>query len=111
MMTKTLASCSVVAMVVAIAMASTSAQERAVFTLATAGRQVVNAEGENVPPMTGAPFTADATTEFTQTLSDGNRIEQRFSTSIARDSRGRTRREQQMALVGPLTVLREGAGF
>jgi hypothetical protein len=97
-------------MVAAIAVAATSAQERAVFTLATAGWQVGNAEGENVPPITGAPFTADATTEFTQTLPDGNRIEQRFSTSIARDGRGRTRREQQMALVGPLTVLRLTTG-
>jgi len=60
---------------------------------------------ENVPPIAGAPFTADATTEFTQVLVDGNRIEQHYSTSIARDSRGRTRREQEMALVGPLTVL------
>ena len=61
---------------------------------------------ENVPPITGAPFTADATTEFTQVLADGNRIEQRYSTSIARDGRGRTRRDQQMALVGPLVALR-----
>jgi hypothetical protein len=60
---------------------------------------------ENVPPITGAPFTADATTEFTQILADGNRIEQRYSTSVARDGRGRTRREQEMALVGPLAVL------
>jgi hypothetical protein len=60
---------------------------------------------ENVPPITGAPFTADATTEFTQVLADGNRIEQRYSTSVARDGRGRTRREQEMALVGPLAVL------
>jgi len=109
-MTKTRAGWWVVATIAAIAVAATSAQERAVFTLATAGWQVGNADGENVPPITGAPFSADATTEFTQTLSDGNRIEQRFSTSIARDNRGRTRREQQMALVGPLTVLRLTTG-
>jgi len=60
---------------------------------------------ENVPPIAGAPFTADATTEFTQVLADGNRIEQRYSTSVARDGRGRTRREQELALVGPLAVL------
>ena len=65
---------------------------------------------ENVPAITGAPFTADATTEFTQALADGNRIEQRYSTSIARDGRGRTRREQEMALVGALTVLRSKIG-
>ena len=39
---------------------------------------------ENVPAIAGAPFTADATTEFTQLLSDGNRIERRFTTSLAR---------------------------
>jgi len=61
---------------------------------------------EKVPAITGAPSTADATTEFTQMLADGNRIERRYSTTIARDSQGRTRREQQMALVGPLAVLR-----
>ena len=105
-MTTTRAGWWLIGMVVAIAVASTSAQERAVFTVTTAGLQVENVDGENVPPLAGAPFTAEATTEFTQTLSDGNRIEQHFSTSIARDSRGRTRREQQMALVGPLTVLR-----
>lgn len=42
-----------------------------------------------------APYTAEAVTEMTQTLADGNRIEQRTSATIARDSRGRTRREQQ----------------
>ena len=80
---------------------SLAAQERKVVRW-----EVGSAEStENVPQITGAPFTADATTEFTQVLSDGNRIEQRYSTSIARDGRGRTRREQEMALVGPLTVL------
>ncbi len=51
-----------------------------------------------------APFTADAVTEFVQTLSDGNRIERNFRASIARDSRGRTRREEQIALLGPLSA-------
>src|SRR5689334_23325798 len=93
-------------MAVACAVATVAAQDRAVFQLATPGFRVANLEtGENVPPITGAPFTADASTEFTQTLSDGNRIEQRFSTAIARDGRGRTRREQEMAFVGPLAAL------
>ena len=60
---------------------------------------------ENVPAIAGAPFTADATTEFTQMLSDGNRIERRFSTSLARDGKGRTRSEQDVAMLGPLVVL------
>jgi hypothetical protein len=48
-----------------------------------------------------APFSADAITEFTQILGDGNRIERRYVSSVARDSRGRTRREEEIALVGP----------
>ena len=41
-----------------------------------------------------APFSADAVTEVTQVLADGNRIEQKRSSSIARNSAGHTRREQ-----------------
>jgi hypothetical protein len=59
---------------------------------------------EEEPVVKGKPFTAEAVTEFTQTLADGNRIERRFSTTLWRDSQGRTRREQQIALVGPLSV-------
>jgi hypothetical protein len=47
-----------------------------------------------------APYTADAVTEMTQVLADGNRIEQRTSATVARDSQGRTRREQQGIAVG-----------
>lgn len=98
----------VVLAAVTLAAASLDAQNREEFKFATGGVQIGNVEsGEEVPPITGAPFTADATTEFTQTLSDGNRIEQRFSTSIARDNQGRTRRDQQMAFVGPLAVLQQ----
>jgi hypothetical protein len=52
-----------------------------------------------------APFTADAVTEFTQVLGDGNRIERTFTSSIARDSSGRTRREQEVAMLGALATL------
>ena len=62
-----------------------------------------------MPAIADAPFTADATTEFTQVLPDGNRIEQRFTTSLARDGRGRTRSEQDVAMLGPLVVLQKGA--
>jgi len=41
-----------------------------------------------------APFSADAVTEVTQVLADGNRIEQKRSSSIARNGAGHTRREQ-----------------
>jgi hypothetical protein len=76
-----------------------------------AGTEIVNVEPmENVPAIAGAAFTADATTEFTQMLSDGNRIERRFSTSLARDGKGRTRSEQEVAMLGPLVVLQNGKG-
>ena len=52
--------------------------------------------------VTDAPFTADAVTEITQTLADGNRIERSLNSFIARDSRGRVRREEKIALIGPL---------
>jgi hypothetical protein len=50
----------------------------------------------------GAPYQADAVTEFVQTLADGNRIVRRASGTVARDSEGRTRREHSLAVVGPL---------
>ena len=81
----------------------------AVFHAGTA--EIVNVEQENVPAIAGAPFTAEATTEFTQMLSDGNRIEKRFSTSLARDGRGRTRSEQDVAMLGPLVVLQKGMNW
>jgi hypothetical protein len=80
-----------------------------VFRLGTA--EIINVEMENVPAVAGSPFTADATTEFTQMLSDGNRIERRFSTSLARDGRGRTRSEQDVAMLGPLVVLQKGKNW
>src|ERR1051326_1162785 len=46
--------------------------------------------------VTGAPYTATATTETTQVLSDGNRIVNKSTASLARDSQGRTRREETM---------------
>jgi hypothetical protein len=55
----------------------------------------------------GAPFTAEAVTEFTQILSDGNRIERYYRTTIARDGWGRTRREHEIALLGPLAQLND----
>jgi hypothetical protein len=66
--------------------------------------EILNVEPENIPPITNAPFTAEATTEFTQTLSDGNRIERKYTTSLARDGRGRSRREQDVAILNPVVV-------
>lgn len=49
----------------------------------------------------GAPYSADAVTVTTQTLADGNRIVRRSTGSVARDSEGRTRREQRIEGLGP----------
>src|SRR5262245_35932055 len=55
----------------------------------------------------GAPYQAEAVNEFVQTLPDGNRIVRRSSSTVARDSEGRTRREHGLAAIGP--VLAGGA--
>ncbi len=49
----------------------------------------------------GAPYSAQAVTESTQTLSDGNRIVNTRTAAVYRDSEGRTRREQSMMPIGP----------
>jgi hypothetical protein len=46
------------------------------------------------PVVTGAPFSADATTSVVQTLGDGTRIEQKSMAKYYRDGTGRVRREQ-----------------
>jgi hypothetical protein len=43
--------------------------------------------------VTGAPYSAEAVTEFAQALADGNRIVRRSSAHVYRDAAGRTRRE------------------
>jgi len=52
----------------------------------------------------GAPYSAQAVTEMTQTLGDGNRIVNKSSASIYRDSEGRTRREQTLRAIGPFAT-------
>ncbi|HKW99038.1 MAG TPA: hypothetical protein VJN43_14960 [Bryobacteraceae bacterium] len=52
-------------------------------------------------PVKGAPYMADAVTETTQTLADGNHISRKSTSTIYRDSEGRTRREETMAAIGP----------
>lgn len=49
----------------------------------------------------GAPYSAEATTESTQVLADGNRITHKNTTMLYRDSQGRSRREENMSAVGP----------
>ena len=48
----------------------------------------------------GAPYSAEAVTETIQTLSDGNRIVNRITSMLYRDSEGRTRREQSLKGLG-----------
>src|SRR5262249_8635025 len=50
--------------------------------------------------VTGAPYSAQAITEITQTLADGNRIVRKVTASVYRDSAGRVRRDQVLAAVG-----------
>ncbi len=52
-------------------------------------------------PVEQAPYSAEIVTEVTQEFADGNRIERRTTSSVARDGRGRVRREQQLAAIGP----------
>jgi hypothetical protein len=52
----------------------------------------------------GAPYSAVASTETTQVLSDGNQISHKMTSNIYRDSQGRTRREENFPDVGPLVI-------
>jgi hypothetical protein len=53
-------------------------------------------------PVAGAPYSAEAVTEVVQTLADGNRIVRGSRAQISRDGEGRTRREEGLAMFGPL---------
>ena len=55
-------------------------------------------------PVTGAPYSATAVTETTQVLADGNRIVNKMESQVARDSQGRTRRQEMMSNLGPLAT-------
>jgi len=54
----------------------------------------------------GAPYSAQAVTQFTQTLADGNHIQRTTTASVARDSEGRTRTDRSVDAIGRL----DGAG-
>ena len=53
--------------------------------------------GETV---TGAPYSAEAVTAVAQTLADGNRISRESKAAVYRDTAGRTRREEGLAIIG-----------
>ena len=80
----------------------------AVYVAGGEGFKITESAPIEVTPVKNAPFAAQAVTEFTQTLEDGNRIERRYQSSVARDSRGRTRREEEIALIGPLASANGG---
>jgi len=64
--------------------------------------------------VTGAPFTAVAVSETTQTLSDGNHISRKTLTNLYRDSQGRFRKDVTLpanAGIGPLAVSGQAKSF
>jgi hypothetical protein len=65
----------------------------------TGGVQVVGAQPINGGSVKGAPYSAEAVTETTQTLADGNRIVNRQSSMQYRDGMGRERHEQTLMMV------------
>lgn len=69
--------------------------EPAVRTFEFVGGQLVGGD-----PVKGAPYSAEAVTETTQTLADGNRIVRRSSSVLYRDSEGRERREESFNKLG-----------
>jgi hypothetical protein len=66
------------------------------------GFQFVSGEpGISMQIVKGVPFSLEATIQSVQTLSDGNRIVHSQTLHLYRDSKGRTRREETLAAIGP----------
>jgi hypothetical protein len=63
------------------------------------GGQLVGGE-----PIKGAPYSAEAVNQTTQTLADGSHIVNSTSSMIYRDSEGRERREESIGKVGNLSA-------
>ncbi len=57
-------------------------------------------ERMSLRPRTGAPYSAETTTETVQTLADGNRIVNKQTSRMYRDSEGRTRMENNFGPTG-----------
>jgi hypothetical protein len=57
--------------------------------------------------LAGAPYSAQVTSEFLQTLGDGNKIERKNTTMVYRDGQGRTRREQSLPAIGSYSASSE----
>jgi hypothetical protein len=52
--------------------------------------------------VTGSPFSAQIVSTSTQTLQDGSHINRNLNATVARDSQGRTYRQQTMDSIGPV---------
>jgi hypothetical protein len=61
--------------------------------------------------VTGAPLSAVAVSETTQTLSDGNQISRTTRANLFRDSQGRFRKEVTLSGFGPLTASGQPKSF
>ena len=119
MMMKTTLGCAMVLAAAAMAAGQTAPQteEREVRVMQKVTGEGGTASAESVPLavvrfvstefagrdrlVKGAPYSAEAVTETTQTLADGNRIVNKSSALVYRDSDGRTRREQALSHIGP----------
>jgi hypothetical protein len=60
----------------------------------------MHVDAMDAAPVTGAPFCATITTEHTQRFADGNRIHTTDTSTMCRDSEGRTRRDSGLNLLG-----------
>jgi hypothetical protein len=57
----------------------------------------------------GAPFSATYSSQSTQVLADGNRIQHSTTGTIARDSQGRTHRDMTLPAIGPFAASGQSA--
>jgi hypothetical protein len=64
--------------------------------------ELMGFEGLHGKVVTGAPFSANASTETTQNLQDGTVIHRTTSSTLYRDSEGRSRHETTLSGFGPL---------
>jgi len=98
----TLAIAMLAAVVLAQAAPETSAPEtRGVSIRAKGPMMTFHLETDmDAAPVKGAPFCANVTTEHNQPFADGNRIHSSDSSTLCRDSEGRTRREAGLNLMG-----------
>src|SRR5437868_10060538 len=77
---------------------------RGAFATGPTSVAVIGGEMVGGPAVAGAPYSAEAVTESTQTLADGNHIVNKSTSKIYRDSAGRERREQPLPSIGKLAA-------